>query len=246
MNRFFAAIGFLTILPLPKKWETRAQCPRALQESAAFFPLVGLLAGVGLWLLILLLPLGFPQPVTGWILALIMVAASGGLHVDGLADTADGFLSSRPKERILEIMRDSRIGTMGALAVVGVLGLKATAWGFMSADWLKPAAFFAPIAGRCAMTMMMTSLPYVRLEGGRGSIFSRRPSIGWWAGAVLLLTGWVAAGGKGLVVVSMVLAVTIVLGWRAYRKIGGVTGDVLGASCELAETAAVVAFCFFS
>ena len=115
MKRFLAAIQFLTILPLP-----RGLCPdeRALGGSLPFFPVVGL--GIGAAVALIDRGLGslFPVGVTSVLAVILLIAASGGLHLDGLADTADGFFSSRPRERIFEIMRDNRTGPMEVAAIV--------------------------------------------------------------------------------------------------------------------------------
>ena len=114
MKRFLAALQFLTIVPLPGRWHPDE---RALGGALPFFPVVGLLTGAAValsdWGLGHLLPVG----VTSVLAVVLMIAISGALHIDGLADTADGFFSSRPRERILAIMGGSRPGPLGGLAL---------------------------------------------------------------------------------------------------------------------------------
>src|SRR5512137_125405 len=121
MKSFLAAIQFLTVIPFPKDYMPREE---DLGRSVPFYPIVGLLIGIMAatlgYLMEAVLP---PLPAYATIL-IFLLAISGGLHMDGLADTADGFFSARPRDRILEIMRDSRIGVMGVIAVVCIVLLK--------------------------------------------------------------------------------------------------------------------------
>jgi adenosylcobinamide-GDP ribazoletransferase len=242
MKGFFAALRFLTVLPLPGKWGCSES---ALTGSAPFFPLVGLLIGgiaaavsFPLWRV-------FPALPAAVLIVLSLLGASGGLHMDGLSDTADGFQGSRSRERILEIMRDSRVGAMGVIAVVSVVAVKIAALASLAGPrlvWI--AVLLMPVAGRCAMVVKMALLPYARGEGGLGTPFyEKRPSFSAaWAVLVLLATGWLAGGPVGAIAGGAALITTLLFAAYTYRRIGGATGDTLGASCELAE--AVVALTF--
>ena len=244
VGSFVAALRFLTLLPLPGKIGTTED---ELAHAAPFFPLVGFLLGCiaapAAQLFFYFLP---PLPAAV-LLTVLLLAFSGGLHLDGLADTADGFLSARSQERILEIMKDSRIGTMGAAALTLLIFLKTACLASLPADKVLAAAFLMPVAGRTAILLLMALLPYAR-EGGLGSLFAVyfNSSAGWGAslGGFLLLT-WAAyavAGPSGLGVVLSVLLLTFLFALLCRCKIGGATGDTLGAACELAEAAAVLAF----
>jgi len=240
MKRFAAALRFLTIIPLPMKW---GMSEPELSGSLPFFPVVAVLIGAaaaGLaWCLGFILP---PLP-SGALIVVALLTVSGGLHIDGLSDTADGFFSSRSRERILEIMKDSHAGPMGVAAVACVLILKFAALGSLPAATLWRAAFLMPVAGRCALLLGMAVLPYARPEGGLAGIFYKtgRKLSAVWALAVLAGTGFAVAGVAGLISAGCsVLSVLLVSAW-SYRKIGGATGDTLGASCEVAETVAALA-----
>ncbi len=236
MRRLLAAVRFLTIVPLPGGEDTDAQ---ELGSAAPLFPVVGLLIGavtaaaaVGLWNV-------FPPAVAAVLLSVAMLAVSGGFHMDGLSDTADGFFSSRGKQRMLEIMKDSRVGAMGVIAILCVFALKVAALASLEqADAVK-AAFLMPVAGRCGLTLGINGLPSARPDGGLGRLFCQKRS--WrqavWATVVLAAAGWFA-----LAAVAAALAVIGLFSLYCYRKIGGATGDTLGATCELAETAVAVAF----
>jgi adenosylcobinamide-GDP ribazoletransferase len=141
---FMAALRFLTVIPLPGKIGTSEE---ELAHAVPFFPIVGLLLGcmavpVAKIVFILLPPL--PAAL---LTVLLLLGFSGGLHLDGLADTADGFFSARSTERMLEIMKDSSIGTMGAIALILVLLLKTACLASLN-DHILSAVFLMPLAGR--------------------------------------------------------------------------------------------------
>ncbi len=237
---FVAALRFLTIFPLPGSLGTSS---RDLARATLFFPLVGLLlgalaAGAGL----LLQPF-LSAPVLAVLLTLVLLAFSGGLHLDGLADTADGFFSSRPREKILVIMRDSATGAMGVIALVMVLLLKTACLASLDAN-LLPALLLMPVAGRVAIPLMMALLPYARSEGGLADVFYSRRSrlVGLASLVFLLVLALLTAGTAGLAAACAVLLVVVAFSWFCRSKIGGATGDTLGAVCELAETVTALAF----
>ena len=235
MKRFLAAIQFLTILPLPRGLSPDE---RALGGSLPFFPVVGL--GIGAAVALIDRGLGslFPVGVTSVLAVILLIAASGGLHLDGLADTADGFFSSRPRERILDIMRDSRTGPMGVAAIVCVVALKIALIASVAAPARTWVLLLTPIAGRCALLIHMALLPYVRPEGLAQVFYRNRSRVhAFWALTFLIAAGGLAGGIPGLVAggVSFLFA----LFFTAYvrRRLGGLTGDTLGAACEWTELA---------
>jgi len=244
IGSFVAALRFLSIIPFAGSLGTSEE---ELARAVPFFPLVGLLfACIALpltWCLSLILP----PAVTAVLAVFILLTFSGGLHLDGLADTADGFFSSRPRERMLEIMRDSASGAMGVIALVLLLSLKIACLASMS-DQLLIAVFLMPIAGRVAILLLMAMLPYARLEGGLGNLFkdafnTQQARLRALA-ALLVLSGlsWAAAGSLGMLAVFAVLLVTTLFALFCRQKIGGVTGDTLGAACELAEAVTALVF----
>ena len=239
MKAFFAAVRFLTIAPVPTSW---AGGEEELARSVPFFPAVGLLIGVVAGALAIDLIQVLP-PLPACVLVLIaLVAASGALHMDGLSDTADGFFSSRPRERILEIMRDSRTGAMGVIAIVSVLLLKFAALASLPPSAWWRAVLIAAVAGRCSLVFMMMLLPYVRPEGGLGSVFYRkRPAFASLVALVMLAgTAWFALRLAGMVATGAAVLMTLLFAAQCKRKIGGATGDTLGAACELSEVATLL------
>lgn len=240
MKEFFAAIKFLTVLPVPGGWSGDE---KTLARSVPYFPLVGLLIG--------LLAAGFDYTI-GQILPLLpastltvifLIGLTGGLHMDGLADTADGFFSARPRDKMMEIMRDSRIGVMGVLAVVSVVLLKVTLLTVVltSSRWVV--ILIMPLAGRAAIIALMTALPYARPEGGLATLFAGSRSwlhVLWAWGLLFAVSGWLAQG-LGLAAVFLALVITALFVLCNRSKIGGYTGDTLGAVCELAEITTLLA-----
>lgn len=238
MKSFFAAVRFLTVLPMPESWSGGE---KELARSVPYFPLVGALVGVLVAALDYALARMFPASMASVLTVIALTAISGGLHLDGLADTADGFLSSRPRERVLEIMRDSRSGPMGVAAVVFVIALKIAALASVDGPLRPGVIFLMPVAGRTALVTMMAVLPYARKEGGLCSIFRMRRYQAAWAFALLVAAGALAVGWMGLAAAGLSFVTALLLCVHAYRKIGGQTGDTLGASCELVELVPVLA-----
>jgi adenosylcobinamide-GDP ribazoletransferase len=114
-----------------------------------------------------------PAMISSIVLVVMLLSFSGAMHMDGLSDTADGFLSSRPRDRILEIMKDSHVGSMGVVAIVCLLLAKFAAIQSLSEMRLWRTLFLMPLAGRCMMVVQMALLPYAR-PSGLGTVFYRR------------------------------------------------------------------------
>jgi len=233
MKALLAAMRFLTIVPIPGDWGTAEE---DLARSVPWFPVIGLLLGAIAAAVAWGMSLVAPSMLTAAILVVVLLSFSGCLHTDGLADTADGLLSSRPRERILEIMKDSHTGAMGVIAIVCVLLLKFASLASLPAERLWPAVLLTPLAGRCMIVVNMALLPYAR-PNGLANIFYRRPTR-WaaiWAVALLAAVAWCVLGSRGLIVCAVCVAVTLALSAYVYRKIGGATGDTFGAVCEIIE-----------
>jgi adenosylcobinamide-GDP ribazoletransferase len=234
MKRFLAALQFLTIIPLP--WGSNPG-ERILGGSLPFFPLVGLMIGAAACLADWGLGRIFPVGVASVITVILLIAASGGLHIDGLADTADGFYSARPREGILAIMKDSRTGPMGVAAIVCAVALKIALIASVAGPWRWWVLMMTPLAGRCALIIHIALLPYVRPEGGLVGIFHRNRSRGHvlWALAVLLAVGYITGRLPGLIAGGAAFLAALLLAAYSFHRIGGLTGDTLGAACELTE-----------
>lgn len=244
MKSFFAAVRFLTILPVPDGW---AGDEKTLARSVPFFPPVGLLVGLMASAFDYAVGLILPPFPTGVLTVFVLICLSGGLHMDGLADTADGFFSARNRDKMMEIMRDSRIGVMGVLAVVFVVLSKVALLASLPAPLRGAVIMLMPLTGRAAIVLLMSSLPYARPGGGLATLFAGA-TVRWhclWAwGVIFALAGWLLqAPGILASLAALVFAAMLVLYNRS--KLGGYTGDTLGAICELAETALLLAAVIF-
>ncbi len=242
---FLAAARFLTILPV--SWRSEKDIHH-LPFSLYFFPVVGLLAGFFIAGLSFIVGCFFSQSVVAVIAVVLLIAVSGGLHMDGLADSFDGLFSSRDRQKTLTIMRDSRIGVMGVLAVISIFCLKWSVLSSLEQSHLIGTLVLVVFSGRVSMLMSMAVLDYVRTEGlgtpfldEKGSNVKMAAIIG--CGLYLFCLFIFPL----LLVAFSFLAtlLTVVLfSWYCQRKIGGYTGDTLGGTCELTETAVCMAMVF--
>lgn len=243
---FLTAVRFLTIVPLPWYCENDSQHSKS---SVHFFVIVGLLIGVITTLICRFFSIFSPHLVLSAIALLLLALISGFLHLDGLADTADGFFSARPKEKILEIMHDSRTGAMGVLLLFFILLLKFGALASLSGDDFFTTLFFMPLSGRLAIVLTMTFMPYARVQGGLGKVFSserdtRIPLLGLF---IFFVSGLFYSSVLTIITFCTVVITVALFGFWCKRIIGGMTGDTLGAVCEITETSvAIVLSCFLA
>jgi adenosylcobinamide-GDP ribazoletransferase len=230
------ALRFLTILPMPGLPPTPEG---GIGRAIACFPLAGavvgaLLVGVGLATGAL-----WDAGVRSVALVVAWGVISAGLHLDGLSDTFDAVVSWRSRERKLEIMRDSHIGVMGALALIAVLALKVAWLGAAGASW--PAAILlAPVLGRWAASYGLFWFPPARV-GGLGQSFQTqvgRAGFGFSTASAIVLAALIG-GARGLAALLLVWAVAYLLARWWTRDLGGLTGDTYGALCEIAEVVAL-------
>lgn len=241
-GRFLTAVRFLTRLPVG--WGALRDGEN-FQASLLFFPLVGLLIGLGGFFCCNLLLSFLPVPVVAILMIIYLAAVSGCLHLDGLADTADGLLSSRPVKESLAIMRDSRVGAMGVICVVFLVALKFAALISLSPAQMPLALFFMPLAGRVSIVIAMALLPYARgREQGLGALFYGGPSkAASLLGTALFILFALLLCREDLVSLVLVFLTAIFLFLVVCKKaLGGATGDTLGAGCEISETAIALAF----
>ncbi len=240
---FWAALRFLTVIPMPGNIGAEE---KDLQYSLPFFPIIGLLIGAGAAGLYFLIHPFLPTTVSSVLLIAFLLMISGGFHLDGLADTADGFFSSRPRPRILEIMRDSHIGVMGVMAIFLVLAVKITAFAALSPKQAFVAAFLMPISGRVVLVIHTVIFPYARADGGLADQFFKGSTRGaaWWSITVLFAWSWFIGHLLGLLATLSAIIISLFFGLWCYKKIGGITGDTLGAACEIAEMTIALIICF--
>ncbi len=239
--KFAAAWRFLTILPFP--WWRGQDEGADLRASIAYFPAIGLAAGIAIGLFGALLACVFPPSVTAALGLALLAAVSGGLHLDGFADSADGLFSpGRSRERALEVMRDSRVGAHGAMGLVFLLLVKYACLASLPPVAMPCALLAAPIAGRAAMLFPMVLLPYAR-ESGLGKIFDTGGATRVIAIAVIWATGAMLPSLGTAILYGLPIWLAVTLLWTRFlrQRLGGATGDTYGAACELGETALLLA-----
>lgn len=231
-----AAFAFLTRLPV---WVGPLD-DRDLGRSVGFFPLVGLVLGLVTSGLSYALTGFLPSLLSGVAVVATLAAVTGGLHLDGLADLFDGLAGGRgDRQRTLAIMRDSHIGAQGAVAVVLLLIGKVAAVSTLLEvrDYLGLLAF--PVVARWAVTLQIVCFPYAREEGlGRAFNGEAGPRELIIASATMLAVS-VALGFPTARAAGAAFAVSLLLGFWLRARLGGLTGDVYGATVELAETVAL-------
>jgi adenosylcobinamide-GDP ribazoletransferase len=235
-NDLLSAFALLSRLPLPNHTGTGAQ-------SAWAWPLVGAVLGVaGAAVASAALWLGVTPGVAAVLVLATGAMLTGGLHEDGLSDTADGLFGGWTRERRLEIMKDSRVGSYGVLALVLVTLAR---WSALTALLVYGGHWAALIAtgavSRAPMALVMALLPNARGSGlshatGRPVPIVAVVALGLAAGLALALLGWSALASLAVAAVIMVVLSVIAL-----RKIGGQTGDILGALQQLVEAGCLTA-----
>lgn len=237
LGLFLTAAGFLTRLPVPG-WVGWAEdrMLRASRYFAAVGALVGLGGGLVWWLAGQIAP---PAVAAGLALA-AMVLLTGALHEDGLADCADGLGGGKTGAQALEIMRDSRVGSYGALALVFSVGLRWAALAALAPWWGVLALVLAGGIGRAVMVPATALASYARREGLGASVVGGATAVELAAALGTALVLGIVGGWPGLL--ALVLAMAVAGGFLLYmvRRVGGYTGDGLGAMAQLGEIAVMV------
>ncbi|MHB9108254.1 MAG: adenosylcobinamide-GDP ribazoletransferase [Armatimonadota bacterium] len=236
------AVTFLTRLPLPVRCEVT---PADLHASMAWYPLVGLGLGVLGWLLFTLINLVLPWTVAAVLVIVLLEMATGALHLDGFMDTCDGIGSGKPRERALEIMKDSRVGAMGVFGAIAVLLVKVSALDALpDSRTILSTLVIGWTAARVLPLYNVLLFPYAR-ETGTGKPFVRRGPR-WQllrATVVALIVGFLFNGLDGILLAAAVIALPLLVQQAIARKLGGLTGDVYGLGIELAEAVALLGGC---
>ncbi len=235
---FFAALQFLTVLP---PFVRRQFTANELGRAVGYFPLVGLFIGGLLWGANELMRDLWPPGIRATLTLALWTLATGALHLDGFLDACDGVFGANTPERRLEIMRDEHVG---AFAVIGGALLISTKFAALTAlpDTLAP-YLLAPALGRCGMTLAIVFFPYARKEGlGR----TMKDYAGWLEVLVATLTVvvacWWAGQTRAMLAMAAAAGTTLCIAWFALRRLGGLTGDIYGAVCELTEVAILLYF----
>ncbi len=238
MRAFWIALQFLTRLPAPILKE---YTPQDRGRSVLYYPLIGLIIGA----LLVLMHTALAASDAGVRAALLLTAwvlVTGGLHLDGLADSADAWLGGHgDRARTLEILHDPRSGPAAIMLVVLVLIVKFSALSALAHYKVWPALLLAPVLGRAAMVGVFLTTAYVRARGlgsAQAQYLPRRTAVGI---LVACAAGVVAlASGLGLLLLGVTVAGVYLLRRLMIKRIGGTTGDTLGATCEIIEALILV------
>ena len=241
MTRFFLAWQFLTVLP---GWRFKGEAdPRLLGPSMACYPLIGLLLGLFLWISFWFLIWVFPKSLADGLLLLLLVLLTGALHLDGLADTLDGLAHGKTPEERMQIMKDHRVGAFGVIGLILILGIKFLALNSLSGQTAIQGLVAALALSRYSMVQVLYRSPYARKEGGLGLAFKETLTKKDWvlAGIFSLAISLLFLRMQGFLLWGLTVLSAFLLEKFFVRKMGGVTGDILGAGNELNETLILVA-----
>jgi adenosylcobinamide-GDP ribazoletransferase len=241
-----AAVSFLTILPAGPRIEFG---PKDVGRAAAWFPFVGALLG-GIYIVVFWL---FTQVFSPLLTAVILVGTdtwlTGALHLDGLADTADGFGAGRTREDVLRIMRDHALGSYGVAALVLVIALKVAALAaLIEAHRAVDSLLLASVLSRWSPVLLSATQTYARpLEDDLPkSVGSPTRFVGPSELIVATLTALAVAlavdRSRGFAAFMLVAATSVWWAWRCRLRIGGVTGDTLGAGIEMSQCVVLLLF----
>lgn len=236
---FLIALTFLTRIPLPApKIDVTSE---EFSRSYRYYPLVGLLIGLLLWLMAKALSPYFPPLVLGALLLVAELMLTGGLHLDGFMDSMDGLLSARSPERILEIMKDSHIGAHACMALVGLLLLKFTLLASLTPNQF-PILLVMPMLSRWVFQIGVVGFAYARPQGLGKGIHDTTHWIPFLiSGGLVLGASFYLAGFAGLITFGVCVIAVTLLASRISSLLGGLTGDLYGAFIEVSEVVCLLA-----
>ncbi|MDD2585886.1 MAG: adenosylcobinamide-GDP ribazoletransferase [Syntrophomonadaceae bacterium] len=234
MKAFQVAVSFLTRIPVLGVGNVQSN---TLSKSIIFFPIVGGIIGAVIAGVYLLLEPFVPRSVLSVFIVAVPIFMTGGIHFDGLLDTSDGIFSGRSRERSLEIMRDSRVGSMGVIAGILNVFLRYSVLIELPGAILPMLLITQPVTGRWVMAMAVYFFPYARKEGGLGQGFTTKKEISniIISSLFALVIILVANGISGIVIALIAVSVALLIACWVAGKLGGLTGDVYGCLNEVAE-----------
>ena len=239
MNDFLTGLQFLTRIQLKQQSDWS---PESFGRSVRYFPLIGLLIGA----LLAGIYYATSPYLTLHVMAAMLIAAeiviTGALHCDGYMDTADGIFSGRSRERMLEIMKDSRVGANGVVAFGLLLLIKYALYLDIPGFFMPAALLVAPVIGRFCMVLGITAFPYARPEGiGRAfAQFSGKAALHVAAATTVIVAFTV--GKQALAGLLLAFCFTLWFARYVTRILGGLTGDIYGAIAEIAQVIVLLSF----
>lgn len=241
MKLLLLALQFLTSIPV----KVNSIKEEDIAKSMVYFPFIGLLLGGFLAAANnLMIVLNFNELVSSVMIVVLLVILTAGLHLDGLADTCDALLSGKPKDEMLKIMRDSRIGVMGVLGLICVLLLKISLIYSISAPLKAAALILMCVVSRWCMVFSIFLFPYAR-QAGKAKFFIQGRNIKIFVLSAIsaLICIWAGWGVKSLLFFGAAALFSYSTAKLINKKIGGITGDSIGAINELAEVIVLFVIC---
>ncbi|MEK7812656.1 MAG: adenosylcobinamide-GDP ribazoletransferase [Candidatus Desantisbacteria bacterium] len=240
MHGFIIALQFLTRLTINPNIDVTE---KRLGESIVFFPVIGCMLGCILIVSDMFLSkvLFLSPPTVNLLIIIILIWLTCGLHLDGLADTIDGLSGAREKEEILFIMRGSCVGVMGVLSLICLLAVKVCFLGEIQPEFKNQTLLLMPLMGRWGIVIASCLSPYAR-DDGKAKAFIAQAGIKelslttiFTVGLTFALIGW-----KGMLLTFLIPLFVLI--WIRFLivKIGGITGDTLGACCECSEVLVLI------
>ena len=232
------AVRFLTILPIPMR---KNITERDLGRAAAWFPAVGLLLGGLLYLSFRIFSLLSPSLTVNAIILVFWIILTRGFHLDGLADTADGIGGGLNREKKLAIMKDSRIGAFGVLALFCLLLLKFVFLVELEGEFYLRALILAPVSGRWIMVLAIFTFPSAK-NGGMGERFKKHCRVMEIiiATFIAFVCAYFTLGFLGIALLLSIGTVVMATALAFTVTLGGLTGDTYGALCEIGEVATLL------
>ena len=239
MTAFWIALQFLTTFPVQLK---AMPTPQQNGQSLLFYPVVGLIIGAILFTVASVLH-AVPIVLLSSILLVIWIWLTGGLHLDGLADTADAWVGGfGDAERTLKIMKDPACGPIGVLSLIIICILKWSAIYLLLQKQMYIALLLFPVLGRVAPLILFLTTNYVRAKGLGRSIVSTMPRKSAWLLVMVIVCGSFYFSWLGLIACMSMLIGLWYLRRKFIQRIGGITGDTVGASIEIIECISLLVF----
>ncbi len=241
MKRLILMLQFLTKLPLPFKIDAKEE---DFSKGIIYFPVVGLVIGA----LMAGLYIGL-SAITNIMIASVLVIVfeifiTGGLHLDGLADSFDGLYSYRDKDRMLEIMKDSRVGTNGVLILIVNIVLKMVLLISIDPEMVPTLLLLMPVVSRLMVVLLSAISKYARNNGMGGFFIGKTTKLQLVITIILVLVMHLIYL-EGLFLLGMIIILTLIYRYHVYSKIDGITGDVLGAVVEMSEVFYLMLYVLF-
>lgn len=235
LKRLILMIQFFTSIPIKSESDIGSE---DFGKALAFIPVVGLIIGIIMGISYIILLHVFSVKISTTLVLIEYIFLTGGIHLDGLGDTFDGIFSNRTKYRILEIMRDSRVGTNAVLAIVSLLILNSVILSEINSLYMVKILILFPVAGRVGSIIAASLSKYARSGEGMGKSFIDYCGIKELVMGVILylIIFYLTNLYRGYIIMFFPIATAIILIKFLSRKINGATGDVLGAVCELNQT----------